>query len=120
MRFSSTSLRQGYGWCAPKRILTKEELRRRASLKYVYLLQSLSQPGQRYIGFTGNLKQRLQEHNQGKSPHTSKFAPGELVIAIAFRDHKAASAFESDLKSGSGKAFAKRHFWQEKSTWPQN
>ena len=34
---------------------------------YVYLIESLSARGKRYVGITTNLKQRLREHNQGKS-----------------------------------------------------
>lgn len=37
---------------------------------YVYLLQSISHPAQRYTGSTTNLRQRLAEHNQGRSTHT--------------------------------------------------
>jgi len=39
---------------------------------YVYLIESLSAQEDRYVGMTTDLKQRLQEHNQGKSSHTSK------------------------------------------------
>jgi putative endonuclease len=41
-------------------------------VRYVYLLQSESVIGQRYVGATSDLKQRLADHNAGKSPHTSK------------------------------------------------
>jgi hypothetical protein len=43
------------------------ERRRALSLYYVYLFESLSAHGQRYVGLTDDLKQRLQEHNEGKS-----------------------------------------------------
>jgi len=33
---------------------------------YVYVLQSLSHPGQIYTGRTAGLKQRLAEHNAGR------------------------------------------------------
>lgn len=78
---------------------------------YVYLLRSLSHPGERYIGLTTDLKQRLAEHNSGKSPHTSKYAPWEIVVAVYFHDHDKARSFEQYLKQGSGHAFANRHFW---------
>jgi len=80
-------------------------------MKYVYLLESISNPSKRYIGITRNLSSRLKEHNAGKSPHTAKFKPWKLVVAIRFADHKKAEAFEKYLKAGSGHAFAKRHFW---------
>ena len=36
--------------------------------------------------------------------------PWELVVSIEFTDERRALAFEKYLKSGSGRAFAKRHF----------
>ena len=78
---------------------------------YVYLLKSLAKPDERYIGVTTDLKVRLADHNAGKSPHTSKFAPWSLVTYIAFTDQDRALTFERYLKNGSGHAFAKRHLW---------
>ena len=78
---------------------------------YVYLIESLSTPGQRYVGLTTNLKQRLQEHNGAKSPHTSKYTPWRLVTYIAFSSRPKAEAFERYLKSGSGHAFAAKRLW---------
>ena len=59
---------------------------------------------------TRDLKQRLAEHNGGKSPHTRKFKPWTLVANLGFADEPTAVAFEQYLKSGSGKTFLKRHF----------
>jgi len=78
---------------------------------YVYLIESLSISGQRYVGITVDLKRRLQEHNAGKSAHTSKYLPWRLVTYIAFSDRNKAEAFERYLKSGSGHAFAAKRFW---------
>ena len=78
---------------------------------YVYLLESLSSPTRRYVGLTTDLRGRLSEHNARKSPHTSKYAPWRIVIAVWFADETKARAFETYLKSGSGHAFAKRHLW---------
>lgn len=75
----------------------------------VYIIRSLIQPDQRYIGLTGNLNARLDQHNSGSSPHTSKFLPWELETAIVFKDRDKATAFEQYLKTGSGFAFAKKH-----------
>ena len=80
-------------------------------MRYAYLLESVSAIGQRYVGTTSNLKQRLAEPNAGKSPHTSKFVPWTLVTYIAFSDEKKAVAFEAYPKSGSGHAFAKKRLW---------
>lgn len=78
---------------------------------YVYLLESLSTSGQRYVGFTTDLKQRFNDHNAGHSPHTAKFKPWRLVTYTAFSDRAKAESFERYLKSGSGHAFANRRLW---------
>lgn len=64
-------------------------------MKYVYLIQSISHPNQRYVGLTTNLENRLTAHNHGQSPHTSKFRPWELVTFTAFVDEAKAAAFEN-------------------------
>jgi predicted GIY-YIG superfamily endonuclease len=73
---------------------------------YVYILRSLFDPSQIYIGSTSDLKQRLADHNAGKSPHTTKFKPWELECYVAFPDKQRAFGFEKYLKSHSGRAFA--------------
>ena len=78
---------------------------------YVYLIESIAVPGQRYVGLTADLKRRLQDHNAGKSLHTSKSKPWRLVTYIAFSSQTKAEAFERYLKSGSGHAFANRRLW---------
>jgi predicted GIY-YIG superfamily endonuclease len=80
-------------------------------MRYVYLLESESFAGQHYVGITSNLKLRVGEHNAGKSPHTSKYAPWKLVTYVAFSDDRRAEAFERHLKSGSGHAFARKRLW---------
>ena len=79
---------------------------------YVYLIESVYYQSHHYVGITDALKQRLAHHNEGKSPHTRKFRPWNLVSYIAFADEKTALAFEKYLKSGSGKTFLKRHFFR--------
>ena len=78
---------------------------------YVYLLRSISFPDKTYIGFSEDLKQRLSDHNAGKSLHTAKFMPWELVSYHSFLDKRKAQEFEHYLKTGSGQAFAKKRFW---------
>lgn len=79
---------------------------------YVYLLKSQNYPNQRYIGLTSDLKKRLHDHNSGYSAHTSKFAPWTLINYFAFSSRNAAAEFEKYLKTGSGHAFANKHFWK--------
>ncbi|MEA3024453.1 MAG: putative endonuclease [Alphaproteobacteria bacterium] len=75
---------------------------------YVYLLQSISFPGQIYVGLTDDMRGRLAAHNAGQSPHTAKFKPWRLVTYIAFSDKAKAVAFERYLKTASGRAFANK------------
>ncbi len=78
---------------------------------YVYVLRSESHPDQTYVGSTSDLKKRLAEHNSGKSIHTNKFKPWKLEAYIALPQKSLAEKLEKYLKTGSGRAFAKRHFW---------
>jgi putative endonuclease len=71
-------------------------------MKYVYLLQSLSVPSQRYVGVTTNLNERLQAHNAGASSHTSKYRPWKVVMYLCFQDDRRAAEFERYLKTRQG------------------
>ena len=68
---------------------------------YVYILQSLKNKSL-YIGYTANLKQRFNEHNNGKSVATKPFRPYEIVFYEAFIDRTDAKRREEYLKSGWG------------------
>jgi putative endonuclease len=74
------------------------------------MLRSESNPDKYYVGSTHDLKRRYGEHNRGESTHTKKFIPWTLVGYIAFIHHDKADRFEAYLKTGSGRAFAKKHF----------
>jgi putative endonuclease len=85
---------------------------------YVYILRSKSRPDQSYVGPTGDLRKRLGEHNSGKSIHTNKFKPWELMAYIALPEKYLAEKFEHYLKSGSGRAFAKRNLLMQNGRKP--
>jgi len=76
----------------------------------VYRLRSTIKPSETYVGITANLQNRIAEHNSGKSTHTNKFLPWAVEIAVWFSDEQKAKDFEKYLKSGSGRAFAAKHF----------
>ncbi len=78
---------------------------------WVYLLRSLVSPKWTYVGLADDPNERLEAHNTGKSPFTSRFRPWKLVIAIRFDNRRKAAAFEQYLKTGAGYSFARRHFW---------
>ena len=75
------------------------------------MIKSIKYSNQTYIGYTNNVSNRLTAHNEGISPHTSKFKPWKLETHLAFKDKYKALEFEKYLKSHSGKAFAKKRLW---------
>ncbi len=79
---------------------------------YTYILRSLNFPNKIYTGHTSDLKRRLDEHNSGKSFHTSKYQPWKIECYIAFDSEDKAIAFEKWLKSGNGAAFRNKHLTQ--------
>jgi len=81
-----------------------------ASKRFVYVLKSESQPDRYYTGLASNLSARLDAHNAGRCPHTASGRPWRLDVVVKFGDERRAVAFERYLKSGSGNAFAQRHF----------
>jgi len=77
--------------------------------RFVYVLRSESDR-RPYIGITSNVSQRLATHNSGGSAYTAAHRPWRLVVSLEFASEEGALAFERYLKSGSGRAFARRHF----------
>ncbi len=78
---------------------------------YVYLIRSETFPQRKYVGFTTDLKKRIQTHNAGGAVSTSKHRPWKLVSYHAFTDKRRAQEFEHYLKTASGKAFANKRLW---------
>jgi len=75
-------------------------------MHYVYSLQC--KDGY-YIGCTDNLKNRLDRHQKGYVPATAKRLPVKLDFYFVIKDKYKAFQFEKYLKSGSGRAFIKKH-----------
>ena len=80
-------------------------------MHYVYIIRSLNFPDQIYIGCTNDLQKRLLNHNAGITAHTSKYRPWELIVSLGFKNKECAIEFEKYLKSGSGRAFIKKRFF---------
>ena len=78
--------------------------------RFVYVLRNASAEARYYIGLTSGVHSRLAIHNSGGCPHTRSGRPWTLHVAVEFSDEATAVRFERYLKSGSGRAFAKRHF----------
>ena len=76
-------------------------------MKYVYILQSLTDTQHFYTGITDDLKTRLFTHNSGEVTHTAKYRPWRIKTYLTFAYGDRTFAFEKYLKSGSGRVFAK-------------
>ena len=78
--------------------------------RLVYILRSDADPSRHYVGITNDLASRLEWHNHGPCGYTRLHRPWVVVVSMEFRTERGAVRFENYLKSGSGRAFAKRHF----------
>jgi len=76
----------------------------------VYILRSERNRARRYTGLTADIDSRLSAHNAGQNTDTATDRPWTLFASFHFHHEKTARRFEKYLKSGSGRAFAKRHF----------
>jgi len=61
-----------------------------------------------YIGFTTNLKKRIQEHLNKKSLYTSRKTNLKLIYAELYLSKMDALGREKFLKSGAGHRFVKK------------
>ena len=74
---------------------------------YVYVLQS-DVTGELYIGYTKDLRQRLQKHNRGLNFSTKGQKPWNLIHYEAYRNEKDAKRREKYLKTSQGSRLLKR------------
>ncbi|KKU91660.1 MAG: excinuclease ABC C subunit domain-containing protein [Candidatus Jorgensenbacteria bacterium GW2011_GWA1_48_11] len=74
---------------------------------YVYILNCKNDKS--YTGCTDDLKDGLERHEKGYVPATRNIRPVKLDCYLVFADKYTAFKFEKYLKSGSGRAFMKRH-----------
>ncbi len=61
---------------------------------YVYVLQS--EKGKKYIGYTQNMRERLEQHNAGKSAYT-KGSKWELIYFEGYRTEAQARRRERSI-----------------------
>ena len=78
--------------------------------RFVYVLKNAGPKLHYYVGRTSDVRSRLADHNAGRCSHTARYRPWQLHVTIKLPDEQRAVNFERYLKSGSGRAFAKRHF----------
>ena len=75
---------------------------------YVYILKEITK-NHFYIGHSSDLKNRLKAH-YNKEVLSTKHKQWKLNNYFAFNNIVIAKKFEKYLKSGSGRAFCKKHF----------
>ncbi|MDD5084014.1 MAG: GIY-YIG nuclease family protein [Candidatus Moranbacteria bacterium] len=76
----------------------------------MYYVYSLKCKDGYYVGCTNDLKERVERHKNGYVPATVRRLPISLEFYCAIADKHKAFEFEKYLKSGSGRAFASKHF----------
>ena len=75
----------------------------------MYYVYSLKCKDGFYVGCTDNLKDRITRHGKGQVPATKDRLPVRLDFYFALNNKYKAFEFEKYLKSGSGRAFIKKH-----------
>ena len=81
--------------------------------RFVYILRSERDQARHYVGRSADVGERLRWHNEGPSGQTVHHRRWRVLVSIEFCNGRTAARFERYLKSGSGRAFAKRHFGEE-------
>ncbi len=73
---------------------------------YTYVLKSESD-GKLYVGWTSNLKTRIESHNNGTVKSTASRIPFQLVYYEACLSKLKAIKREKQLKTGFGRKYLK-------------
>ena len=77
---------------------------------------SAARNGDVYVGSTNDLRRRFESHRSGHVTSTKGNLPVTLKAYIAVETEANARQLERYFKTGSGKAFARKRFWQTKSS----
>ena len=85
-----------YGGCHPQQ-----------QFWHVYIL--LCSDNTYYTGCTSDIGERLMRHSKGQVEYTKSRLPVKITFYASFPDKYKAYEFEKYLKSGSGRAFSKKH-----------
>lgn len=73
---------------------------------YVYVLHNLSK-NFIYIGYSEDLKSRVNSHNRGENKSTKAYVPLELIHYEAYKNEQDAKRREKYLKGNRGKTTLK-------------
>ena len=75
----------------------------------MYYVYSLKCKDGYYVGCTDNIQDRFERHQKGYVLATVNRLPVNLEFYFAIENKYKAFEFEKYLKSGSGRAFVKKH-----------
>ncbi|MDO8574944.1 MAG: GIY-YIG nuclease family protein [bacterium] len=85
---------------------------------YIYVIESINEDDL-YIGFTNDLKNRLEKHNRGLNFSTKLNKPWRLIHYEAYLNENDARRRERYLKTSQGSRLLKRmlkeYFYNKKS-----
>ena len=87
-------------------------------MSYVYVLQSQLDSGL-YIGMTGDLRRRLEQHQSGESRSTKGRRPWKLIYYEAYLVKQDAEGRETFLKSGGGRRFLDKQLRNHFTRFPR-
>ena len=71
---------------------------------FIYILYSKSR-GRFYIGYTQDIKERINRHNMGRERHTKSGAPWKLIHSESFETRSAAMKQENKIKKRGAKRY---------------
>lgn len=77
---------------------------------YTYVLLSLKDK-EHYVGYTNNLRKRLEEHNAGKNLSTKPRRPLKLIYFEACLNEDDAKQREKYLKGTIGRRYLAKRLW---------
>ena len=102
--------REGRGFSREPAWLIRCHDHRMGANRFVYILRRESKPDEPYVGCTSDVPSRLHWRNHGPNGYTTQHRPWRLLAGVECADESTAFRFERYLKTGSVRAFAKRHF----------
>jgi putative endonuclease len=71
---------------------------------YVYVIQAEAD-GSYYVGYTGDVKERLSRHNEGRSPYTKSKGNWKLVYVEEYETSGEAMAREREIKGKKSRKY---------------
>ena len=81
--------------------------------RFVYVLQSVSQPDRQFVESAANVSMRVATHNAGHSPLTASCRPWRLVAVVQFGTEGSTLPLREVSEDQPGRALARQYFARE-------